>query len=517
MGRAHDLDLRLFEKVAGSRLPGMAVLPRLTRAADHGKLWLGTAAVMAATGGPTARRAARRGIGALVVASLTANTVMKYATRRSRPLLDSVPTVRRLPRPPRTHSFPSGHSASAAAFAAGVALESTRHGALVAPVAAAVAASRVYVGAHYPGDVVAGVALGLGAAALTCRWWPPRPEHHRMTHHPAAAPALQEGAGLIAVVNRSAGPDSARPLLPPVERLRLLLPQAEIIEQSAADDLGDLLDRAARDAAANGGVLGICGGDGSVNAAAVRAADHGVPLAVFPGGTLNHFALDTGIRTFEDTALALGRGEAVRVDLARARPADGASGPTVHFVNTFSVGLYPDLVRMRERLEGRIGKWPAAAVSLTRLLRTARPMEISLNGRPQKLWLLFAGNSLYSPEGPAPAHRTQLDDGLLDIRTVDANKRLARTRVVVSALTGTLGRSRVHTAARLPRLHLSGLRQARALAYDGEAGPVPDTLYLDKRDGALTVYRPATDESEALQRARTIAAGATAAYQQRGR
>lgn len=84
--------------------------------------------------------------------------------RRSRPGLDAVPLGRRLKRQPVTTSFPSGHSASAAAFAAGIALESPVWGAVVAPVAISVAMSRVYTGVHFPSDVLAGAALGVGAA-----------------------------------------------------------------------------------------------------------------------------------------------------------------------------------------------------------------------------------------------------------------------------------------------------------------------------------------------------------------
>ncbi|MCF2435391.1 phosphatase PAP2 family protein [Streptomyces thinghirensis] len=72
--------------------------------------------------------------------------------------------MRQLKRQPITTSFPSGHAASAAAFATGVALESPAWGAAVAPVAAAVALSRIYTGVHYPSDVVAGAVLGAGAA-----------------------------------------------------------------------------------------------------------------------------------------------------------------------------------------------------------------------------------------------------------------------------------------------------------------------------------------------------------------
>ncbi|MGB6202802.1 MAG: phosphoesterase, partial [Mycolicibacter algericus] len=58
-----ELDAEVFEAIAHSpsRLLD-ATMPALTRAADHSKLWLALAAVMAATGRPTVRRAAARGV-----------------------------------------------------------------------------------------------------------------------------------------------------------------------------------------------------------------------------------------------------------------------------------------------------------------------------------------------------------------------------------------------------------------------------------------------------------------------
>ncbi|MEU0839801.1 phosphatase PAP2 family protein [Streptomyces sp. NPDC005962] len=512
MGPISDIDRQLFARVAAGRLRGAhPLLPRLSRAADHGKLWLGTAGVLATVGGRTARRAALRGVGSLAAASLASNLVVKWTVERRRPVMDGVPLVRRLRQQPWTSSFPSGHSASAAAFATGVAIESSRYGTLVAPLAAAVAVSRVYVGVHYPSDVVAGVALGIGAAALTRRWWPARPEVPAQARPRVSAPAMPKGEGLFVVVNHSAGNSPVAGGFTDAEQLRLLLPAAEVLECGPEDDFMTLLGQAARRATERAGALGICGGDGSVNAAATLACERGLPLAVFPGGTLDHFALDIGVPNFEDTAHAVTEGDAVAVDLARATPLAGGApgeGPS-HFVNTFSLGFYPELVRIRESLEDRLGKWPAAAVALGRTLRTATPMEIEVNGHPRRLWVLFIGNGGYSPEGFAPAYRQQLDDGLLDVRAIDGDQPLARTRLLFSVLTGTLGRSRVYTTRRMRQLRLSGLHALDTRAYDGEIAAEPaQALLIDKRPAALTVYRPAQPQNELLQRARTAAAKA---------
>ncbi|MFD5626716.1 bifunctional phosphatase PAP2/diacylglycerol kinase family protein [Streptomyces sp. NPDC127072] len=494
MGVLGELDLRLFRRVAASRFPAAdPALRRISRAADHGRLWFGAAAGLASTGSREARRAALRGTGSLVLASLTVNTVVKWTARRPRPRLDHVPAIRHLGRQPHTTSFPSGHSASAAAFATGVALESTRYGALVAPFAASVAFSRVYVGVHYPADVLAGLAIGAGAAALTCRWWPPRPARPEPERPGAQAPALPGGRGLVVFVNGRAGTGPPTTGTPPAERLRALLPEAELVERGPGDDFADLLAEAVGRAEEAGGALGVCGGDGSVNAAARAAAERGLALAVFPGGTLNHFAQDVGVPRFEDTARAVTRGEAVTVDIGVAR---SATGQEVRFLNTLSIGLYPELVRLREHLEGRWGKWPAAAIALTRVLRTASPIELRVDGRPRRLWLLFVGNGRYVPDGFAPVLRPRLDDGLLDLRLIEGEHRFARTRVVVSALAGALDRSRVYSAERVTDVGIEGLTGTDTLAYDGEVGPTPGELRLGKERGGLVVYRPAVRRDE---------------------
>ncbi len=136
---------------------------RISHAADRGLLWYSAAATLVLLGRP---RAAVRGIVSMITAGVVSDLIVKRFFDGRRPLFTAVPVTRRLRRYPTTPSFPSGHSASAAGFATGVALESGRAGLIVAPLAGAVAYSRMHVGAHWLSDVVGGVAIGAGVALL---------------------------------------------------------------------------------------------------------------------------------------------------------------------------------------------------------------------------------------------------------------------------------------------------------------------------------------------------------------
>ncbi|MFC7216844.1 bifunctional phosphatase PAP2/diacylglycerol kinase family protein [Streptomyces polyrhachis] len=477
-------DRGVFHEVASRSWPAAeAVLPKLSRSADHGLLWFGVAAGMAAAGGRPARRAAVRGLLSLGVASATVNTLGKRAVRRKRPVLDAVPVIRQLSRQPFTTSFPSGHAASAAAFALGAGLQSRRWGVALAPLAWSVAFSRIYTGVHYPSDVLAGMALGAGAAFAVRGMVPTRDQLGPQARPRADAPALPGGHGLVVVVNGAAGTGGEA-----LRQAREALPDAEFVEcEPDGKELSEQFEAAAVRARA----LGVLGGDGTVNTAVATAVRHRLALAVFPGGTLNHFAYDLGVHTVADAARAVAGGDAAAVDVARFRP--GPDGPAGHFVNTFSLGAYPDLVRVREEWAPRIGGWPAGLLAAFQVLRTSQPVEAEINGRHRQVWLLFVGNCGYRGLGLAPVRRHDLADGLLDVRMVYAGH-WARIRLLTAALTGSLRRSPVHSAARLHRLRIDGLRPGVHLAYDGEVVPAAHaTVELDKAEGGLTVYRPLPD------------------------
>ena len=476
MARLDALDLRLFRAAAKSDTPVLdRVLPPLTSSADHGLLWFAVAGALAVTGN---RRAAVRGLASLGLASAVANIPAKLAARRSRPQLHPVPLPRQLLRQPTTSSFPSGHSASAAAFATGLALESPLLAAPVGLLAAGVAYGRVYTGVHYPGDVIGGIALGAACAVAVKRIWPARPARPAAGQVAVEAPALPDGDGLVLVINMAGG---SADLADDVElALKEKLPSAEVVR--AEDDV----EQALRDAAGRATVLGVMGGDGTINCAAGIALEAGLPLAVVPGGTLNHFAGELGIGSVEDVVAAVGAGKAVRVAVGSAAP----DGEGLYFLNTFAIGVYPDLVKEREKHEDSLGKWPAMALASARVLRRAECVSVQVDGEDRNLWTLFAGNGHYHPAGFAPSWRERMDDGCIDVRLIDADRRFARTRLLLAFLTGRMGRSRVYEERIVGRLPVRSRQGALRIARDGEATDGPGHLLLRAAGRPLVVYRP---------------------------
>jgi diacylglycerol kinase family enzyme len=164
----HEVDEAVFERIAGWETPAMdRIMPALSQAASHAKIWMAVAMAMALMGGKKGRTTAVESLAAVGITSLLANVVAKGLFRRRRPT-DQVPEERRLPTP-GSSSMPSGHTASGAAFArvVGAAYPGVRIP--LTALAAAIGFSRVYTGVHYPTDVVAGWLLGRGIGSLTQR------------------------------------------------------------------------------------------------------------------------------------------------------------------------------------------------------------------------------------------------------------------------------------------------------------------------------------------------------------
>jgi membrane-associated phospholipid phosphatase len=160
--RIGRLDRAAYQAVAEMPTPLLdSPLRRIADFANFSKPWLLVAGALALFGGARGRRAAFTGMAAIGLTSLVINQPIKLAGNRRRPGRTrlGVPESRWV-RMPSSTSFPSGHAASAAAFAVSVGRVLPGLRVPLSAAAIIVAFSRVYTGVHYPGDVVVGATVG---------------------------------------------------------------------------------------------------------------------------------------------------------------------------------------------------------------------------------------------------------------------------------------------------------------------------------------------------------------------
>ena len=132
------------------------------------------------------------------------------------------------------------------------------------------------------------------------------------------------------------------------------------------DNIAQAIDEAVEGGAQ---VIVIGGGDGTVSTAAAALVDTDVALGVLPMGTLNHFA--------KDQQIPLDLAGAVRTVVdGRVKRVDVGEVNGSIFINNSSLGIYPEIVRLRGRLG--FGKWMGLAAATWMVLRRGSTLTITI-------------------------------------------------------------------------------------------------------------------------------------------
>jgi len=231
------------------------------------------------------------------------------------------------------------------------------------------------------------------------------------------------------------------------------------------------------------------GGDGTVSAVAGVLAGTRKTLGVLPLGTLNHFAKDLQLPLDIDGAMeTIMAGRTVQVDVVEV------NGRT--FINNSSLGLYPRIVKEREKQQQLgWGKWPAFVWAAITVLRRYPLLNVrlSLDGKQlaRRTPFVFIGNNEYEMEGFNIGRRACLDKGELSLYITHRTGRLGLLRLAVRALLGGLRNERDFTALRTREIWIETRHRRLHVAFDGETTIMVPPLHYRVRPGALRVIVPA--------------------------
>jgi diacylglycerol kinase family enzyme len=254
---------------------------------------------------------------------------------------------------------------------------------------------------------------------------------------------------------------------------------------------GEEMTELARHALSNGARAIVAGGgDGTVGSVAGALVGTDRPLGVLPLGTLNHFAKDLRIPLeLEEAARNICEGWTVPVDVGEV------NGRI--FVNNSSLGLYPLIVRRREKLQERdgSGKWPAFLRASLAVLRRYPFMSVRLDADgheiSRKTPFVFVGNNEYRVENLQMGARDRLDAGRLSLYVAHRTGRLGLLRLTLSALFGRLREAHDFDALRAREIWVETRRPKRLpVATDGEVSVLSTPLHYRIRPGALKVIVP---------------------------
>jgi diacylglycerol kinase family enzyme len=233
------------------------------------------------------------------------------------------------------------------------------------------------------------------------------------------------------------------------------------------------------------------GGDGTINTVASHLIGTDKILGVLPLGTLNHFAKDLKVPLdVEGAAQTIISGSPITVDVAEV------NGRV--FLNNSSLGLYPTIVRQREKNQ-RLGsgKWPAFLWAAVSALRRYPFLHVRLVAGGKKFDLrtpfVFVGNNEYIMERLNIGGRARLDQGLLSLYVTNRTGRWGLVRLALRALLGRLREEKDFLALLTEEVKIETKHRHLRVAFDGEVELMPTPLHYRSRPGVLRVMVPGSE------------------------
>ncbi len=236
------------------------------------------------------------------------------------------------------------------------------------------------------------------------------------------------------------------------------------------------------------------GGDGTISTVASLVVDSNKVFGVLPLGTMNHFAKDLQIPLELEAAVeTIVHGRETLIDV-------GEVNKEV-FINNSSLGLYPQIVREREKQQ-RLGwsKGPAFVWAALTTLRRYPFLDIRLSVDNQEITrrtpFVFVGNNEYQMETLNIGSRACLDNGELSLYMANRMGRLGLIRLALNAILGRLRQDQDFLALCTNEIWIGTRHKHLRVALDGETKLLQPPLHYRIHPKALRVMTPVEEDGE---------------------
>jgi YegS/Rv2252/BmrU family lipid kinase len=273
-------------------------------------------------------------------------------------------------------------------------------------------------------------------------------------------------------------------------RLRELFEAADREARISLARNGVELRRLVREAVESGcDTLVAGGGDGTINTAASAVVGRNITLGILPLGTLNHFAKDLGIPLdLDEAARIILDGTSCQVDVGEV------NGRI--FLNNSSLGVYPLIVRLRERYRSTLrGKWLAAFWAALTVMRRHPFMAVKIHVEGQEMIrrtpLVLVANNEYRTTGIHAGTRASIVDGRLALYVLNAERRQGLLGLALKTLVEGAERVKELDLFTVERIAVETRRRRVQVALDGEVVTMESPLLYQSRPRALKVFVPA--------------------------
>lgn len=236
-------------------------------------------------------------------------------------------------------------------------------------------------------------------------------------------------------------------------------------------------------------IIIAAGGDGTISTVASRLINADIPLGIIPLGTLNHFAKDLNIPlNLEDAIKVIGENNIIKVDMGSVNDR--------FFINNSSVGIYPKVVRKRDKHFQRLGgrKWIAMIYAFINTFKKLPLLDVKINSKAEKIYcttpFVFIGNNKYEMNLFKLGSRDKLNEGRLSLYYPTCSGKYDMIKFAFLALINRLDQEKNFKVTYTDQITLEANKKILEVAADGEVFTMNTPLYYKIIPKSLKVLVP---------------------------